>query len=136
MNEEDITKQIKGAFERAKEERKMNEQDIINEYAYDLDRYETYEDLVSALRGDERFKYEDGDAYYLDLATQIISKADCIACDRCSRIVYCDDAFCIDYADTDETIRVVETLRGEEDGENMSILCPVCYNELKMKGEK
>lgn len=114
----------------------MNEQDIINEYAYDLDRYETYEDLVSALRGDERIKYDEGDAYYLDLATQVISKADCIVCDRCSSIIYCDDAFGIDYADTEETMRVVEILRGEKDGENMSILCPECYHELKKKGER
>ena len=114
----------------------VKEQDIIDEYAYDLDKYDTYEELVSVLRGDERLEYDDWDTYYLDLASDIISKADCIACDRCSRIAYCDDAFGIDYADTEETMRVVEALRGEEDGENMSILCPDCYNELKMKGER
>lgn len=107
--------------------------DIINEYAYDLDRYDTYEELVSALRGDDRLKYDKDNSYYLDLATQVISKGEGIVCDRCSNIIPCDEAFCADYADTDETIMVVKEMNKEDD--MMSIICQDCYKELKTKGE-
>lgn len=105
------------------------EQDIINEYAYDLDRYDTYEELVAALRGDERIKYPEGDAYYLELATEVISKADCVVCDCCSHIVSCDDAFCADYPDVDGDYKVAQAL-----GDSESVICMRCYNKI-LKGE-
>lgn len=110
----------------------MNEQDIVDEYVRNINEFETYEDLVSELRYDDKIEYPEDDDRYLDLATQIISKADCVVCDRCSHIIPRDDAF--DIENTNDTA-VIKALQKEEDGDDMEILCPDCYNELKRKGE-
>lgn len=108
------------------------EQDIINEYAYDLDRYNTYEDLVSALRGDERLKYEDGDAYYLELASDIIGKGEGYVCDRCSCIASLDDIYAFEYGDPDNEndCLLADQLRHEHLEDEVGDICQDCYQEM------
>ena len=109
--------------------------DIIDEYAYDLDRYETYEDLVSALEDDDRIPYEPQDALYLELASDIISKGEGVVCDRCSAICPMDSAFDTDYAENEDDDLIAAVLLQEEDGEYMCILCPDCAKELFERGK-
>lgn len=112
--------------------------DIVNEYAYDLDRFSTHDKLLAALKNDTRIKKSEDNVPYYDLISEIISKGEGCVCDLCDSIFALDDAFDIDYADPDNEndMKILKGLEDMENGENVVCICQDCYHKLLKAGKK
>ena len=114
-------------------------EEVINDYAYDLDRYEHYLDLRKAVENDSRVfpngfnPDNDKDTELVcDLVPEIMSRGEGYACDYCDKIVPLDDIYAVEYGDPDNPndVKIAKYIKRHHLEDSAYDICQECYKKF------